>query len=130
MHPIPPPSPKTPSWHTKSGRETDRKEISLKEKHIRLHHPATHAYSQPISVAAMGYSIRYNPSTDSTVCLSLHFELACCATKKANGFKVQSIAEWCLNTFLQTNIRSYDWCHDFLHIVTGWKFSLSPVRTL
>lgn len=92
----------TPSSHTKSGRETDRKEISLKEEHIRLHHLDTHAYSLPISGAAVGYSVRYNRPTDPTVCLSLHFERACCTTNKANGSKVQSITGWCLNA-ISTN---------------------------
>lgn len=92
----------TPSSHTKSGRETDRKEISLKEEHIRLHHLDTHAYSLPISGAAVGYSVRYNRPTDPTVCLSLHFEHACCTTNKANGSKVQSITGWCLNV-ISTN---------------------------
>lgn len=92
-------------WHTKSGRETDRKEISLKEKHIRLHHLHAQAFSQPMSIAALGYTVCYNLSADWTVCSSLHFELSCCMRNKANGSKVQSITgRWRLNTFLQTNI--------------------------
>lgn len=86
------------------------------------------AYSQPMSIPALGYTLHYSPPSDCTVCLDhsgLHFELARRSGNKANGSNAQSITGWwCGKTYLQTNIWSNIWRHDFRCIVAGWKLSL------
>lgn len=85
MRPVPPPCPQnaTPSSHTKSAGETDRKEISLREEHIQVQH-------------------LHNVSEQPWATSSLPSELACWTSNNASGSAVQSITGPSLNT-ISTN---------------------------
>lgn len=65
---LPPPqnAKRLPRSHTKSWRETDREEISLKEKHIRLQHLDTQAYSPERHANANAADL----AADWTVCFT------------------------------------------------------------
>lgn len=85
MRPVSLPCPQnaTPSSHTKSAGETDRKEISLREEHIQVQH-------------------LHNISEQPWATSSLHSELACWTSNNASGSDVQSITGPSLNT-ISTN---------------------------
>lgn len=85
-----------PRSHTKSWRETDREEISLKEKHIRLQHLDTQAYSPERHANANAADL----AADWTVCFTrctLNFK------NKAHGPTVPSITGWCCLKYISTN---------------------------
>lgn len=95
---LPPPqnAKRLPRSHTKSWRETDREEISLKEKHIRLQHLDTQAYSPERHANANAADL----AADWTVCFT---RCTLNSKNKAHGPTVPSITGWCCLKYISTN---------------------------
>lgn len=106
----------TPSLDTKSGRESDRKEISLKEKHTRLHKPDPRAYSSPLPAAAIGYS----HVVGFTLCARLLFHMQMKVSQSAVNPRV-ALKRISTNKYLERQLTP----SFHLPFFTGWKLLLS-----